>query len=263
MRRPSSAFATDAARTLRYRRGVGFDGSALATVSRLIAKVESAAVQDGFDLYLHSFIVTDDGHWTVVQQGMNGNLSQARRYHWLSEGLASFVDAPHVGSPVRRRARLSISPTGAPKPRDKVSSTCRRHWGQSGSCENSANWRWRALPWRRRSLCCHIWLCRYINDVRAGNVHLGRLHAGLAAAEAGSKDFAGLLLTRGVGVRTGAVARDGRRGCSWCALPSCRRSTIFGRDDPGAQNGGGEGPARPRPFAHGGKGRTRRATASR
>jgi uncharacterized protein len=75
---------------------VGFDGGALATASRLVAKVDSAAVQDGFDLYLHGFIVTDDGHWAVVQQGMNGDLRQARRYHWLSEGLTSFVDAPHA-----------------------------------------------------------------------------------------------------------------------------------------------------------------------
>ena len=75
---------------------VGFDGSALATASRLVAKVDSAAVQDGFQLYLHGFIVTDDGHWVVVQQGMNGALRQARRYHWLSEGLSSFVDEPHT-----------------------------------------------------------------------------------------------------------------------------------------------------------------------
>jgi hypothetical protein len=75
---------------------VGFDGAALAEVSRLVAKVDSAAVQDGFQLYLHGFIVTDDGHWVVVQQGMNGASRQARRYHWLSEGLASFVDAPHA-----------------------------------------------------------------------------------------------------------------------------------------------------------------------
>ena len=57
-----------------------------------MAKVDSAAVQDGFDLYLHGFIVTDDGRWVVVQQGMNGERRQARRYHWLSEGLASFVE---------------------------------------------------------------------------------------------------------------------------------------------------------------------------
>ena len=75
---------------------VGFDGSALATASRLVAKVDSAAVQDGFQLYLHGFIVTDDGHWVVVQQGMNDALRQARRYHWLSEGLSSFVDEPHT-----------------------------------------------------------------------------------------------------------------------------------------------------------------------
>ena len=75
---------------------VGFDGAALAQASRLVAKVDSAAVQDGFDLYLHGFIVTDDGHWVVVQQGMNGARKQARRYHWLSEGLQSFVDDPHA-----------------------------------------------------------------------------------------------------------------------------------------------------------------------
>ena len=74
---------------------VGFDGSALANASRLVAKVDSAAVQDGFDLYLHGFIVTNDGRWVVVQQGMNGDRKQARRYHWLSEGLKSFVEEPH------------------------------------------------------------------------------------------------------------------------------------------------------------------------
>src|SRR5947199_2475473 len=74
---------------------VGFDGAALATASRLVAKVDSAAVQDGFQLYLHGFIVTNDGRWVVVQQGMNGEHKQARRYHWLSEGLKSFVEEPH------------------------------------------------------------------------------------------------------------------------------------------------------------------------
>src|SRR6186713_883508 len=75
---------------------VGFDGDALAGASRMVAKVDSAAVQDGFDLYLHGFIVSDEGRWVVVQQGMNGVTKQARRYHWLSEGLTSFVDAPHA-----------------------------------------------------------------------------------------------------------------------------------------------------------------------
>jgi uncharacterized protein len=73
----------------------GVDGTALAKASRLVAKVDSAAIQDGFDLYLHGFVVTDDGHWAVVQQGMNDATGMARRYHWLSEKLESFVDAPH------------------------------------------------------------------------------------------------------------------------------------------------------------------------
>ena len=55
---------------------VGFDGAALANASRLVAKVDSAAVQDGFDLYLHGFIVTNDGQWVVVQQGMYGDRSR-------------------------------------------------------------------------------------------------------------------------------------------------------------------------------------------
>src|SRR5579875_2102432 len=74
----------------------GFDGADLARASRLVAKVDSAAVQDGFDLYLHGVIVTDDGKWTVVQQGMRDSSRTARRYHWLSEGLTSFIDAPHA-----------------------------------------------------------------------------------------------------------------------------------------------------------------------
>src|SRR5690242_1167018 len=74
---------------------IGIDSDNLTRASRLVAKVDSAAVQDGFDLYLHGFIVTADGKWTVVQQGMNGEARQARRYHWHSETLKDFVDEPH------------------------------------------------------------------------------------------------------------------------------------------------------------------------
>src|SRR3954464_15349696 len=74
---------------------VEFDGAALANASRLVAKVDSAAVQDGFELYLHGFIVADDGRWVVVQQGMKDETGTARRYHWQSAGLKSFVEAPH------------------------------------------------------------------------------------------------------------------------------------------------------------------------
>src|SRR5439155_286972 len=85
---------------------VGFDGAALARASRLVAKVDSAAVQDGFDLYLHGFIVADDGRWVVVQQGMNGESRQARRYHWLSEELPSFVEAPHAAIAGERQGEI-------------------------------------------------------------------------------------------------------------------------------------------------------------
>src|SRR4051794_40883353 len=74
----------------------GLDGDALARTSKLVAKVDSCAVQDGFELYLHGMIVSRDGAWTVVQQGMNPEAHTARRYHWRSEGLADFVDAPHA-----------------------------------------------------------------------------------------------------------------------------------------------------------------------
>src|SRR3981189_3577781 len=90
---------------------VGFDGGAPAKASRPGAKVDSAAVQDGFDLYLHGFIVTDDSRWVVVQQGMNGDRKQARRYHWQSEGLESCVVAPHAMA--REFAALNNPPSVA------------------------------------------------------------------------------------------------------------------------------------------------------
>jgi len=85
----------------------GIDGAALGRASRLVAKVDSAAVQDGFDLYLHGFVVTDDGRWTVIQQGMNGTSKQARRYHWLSEGLEASRARPW------NRPRAGRPPPGA------------------------------------------------------------------------------------------------------------------------------------------------------
>src|SRR3954467_11051484 len=74
----------------------GLDGATLARASRLVAKVDSAAVQDGFALYLHGFVVARDGSWAVVQPGMSAESRTARRYHWLSETVASFVDEPHA-----------------------------------------------------------------------------------------------------------------------------------------------------------------------
>src|SRR5580692_10909692 len=74
----------------------GVDAASLVRTSRLVAKVDSAAVQDGFTLYLHAFFVTVDEHWCVVQQGMNETAAEARRYHWQSEELPGFFESPHA-----------------------------------------------------------------------------------------------------------------------------------------------------------------------
>lgn len=75
---------------------LGLDGDALAYTSRMTAKVDNTAVQDGFQLYHHSFFLTDSGDWAVVQQGMNDALRAARRYHWLGERVTDFVCEPHA-----------------------------------------------------------------------------------------------------------------------------------------------------------------------
>jgi hypothetical protein len=74
---------------------IGRDPQPLVYASKTAAKVDSAAVQDGYQLYHHVFFYTTAGEWCVVQQGMNDANRMARRYHWLSEGIASFVDEPH------------------------------------------------------------------------------------------------------------------------------------------------------------------------
>ena len=74
----------------------GVDGARLAYNSRMAAKVDSAAIQDGFCIYHHSFFVTNDGEWAVVQQGMRDNDGTARRYHWLGSQVSDFVNEPHA-----------------------------------------------------------------------------------------------------------------------------------------------------------------------
>jgi len=167
----------------------GLDGAALASASRLVAKVDTAAVQDGFDLYLHAFIVTDDGAWAVVQQGMNTETRRARRYHWLSEGLRSFVEAPHAaieGQPggaivnltdaratAARAAQVELARSGP----DVVVAEVRRLRDHG------------ALP--TLQLPGH-------HEVRPSDVLLRRLHGAMAAAEArGPVDFQDLLLVPG------------------------------------------------------------------
>ncbi len=80
---------------VRFCERLGLDPDGLIYASRMAAKVDNSALQDGYTLYHHSFIFTRDGRWAVVQQGMKEGGRTARRYHWLSDSLASFVEEPH------------------------------------------------------------------------------------------------------------------------------------------------------------------------
>jgi uncharacterized protein len=198
---------------------VGLDGGALAHTSRMVAKVDSAAVQDGFDLYLHSFVVTDDGTWTVVQQGMNAGARAARRYHWLSERLASFVDEPHQaidGPPqgeilnltdhraeAARSAQVTLLREGPELALDVLRRlpAARPHRTRRADAAGGAS---AAFPFAtvvppRLHMPAH-------HDVRPSDVQLRRLDATLAAAAARAPvDFGDLLMTPGVGARTVAA----------------------------------------------------------
>ncbi|KWT72636.1 hypothetical protein APY04_0075 [Hyphomicrobium sulfonivorans] len=182
----------------------GFDAHALVRASRLVAKVDSAAVQDGFDLYLHGFFVTDDGKWTVVQQGMNGDSQQARRYHWHSSDVGDFVNAPHsaiegetLGNIVNltdrraggsRSAQLDlladIGPDGIAREFSRMTDSDK------------------APKVEAQPMLPHLVMPDH-HDLRSSDVFTRRLHATLAAAaERGPTDFPELLLTPGVGART-------------------------------------------------------------
>lgn len=184
---------------------VGFDGNGLAQSSRLVAKVDSAAIQDGYDLYLHGFIVTDEGKWTVIQQGMNAQNKQARRYHWLSENLRSFVESPHAAiegprqgniinlTDERARASRSIQiellKTLSPE----------RILSEANKIENINHFATRKFEQQtllKLDMPMH-------HDVRSENISSRRLLGNIAAAiDSGPKDFSELLLTPKVGART-------------------------------------------------------------
>ncbi len=212
---------------LRVGERTGVNGDALAHHSRLVAKVDSAAVQDGYELYLHAFIVSAEGRWCVVQQGMNTQVRQARRYHWLSEGLESFLDSPHAaieghnhGSIVNladaraarnRQAELGLVHSGP----DATIGLLRRLRSQSGNAaldlfpeslpQSHSSQLDEAACLRTAASQPHLQLPAH-HEVRASDVFLRRLHATLAAAaDRGPKDFTELLLTPGVGARTVAA----------------------------------------------------------
>ncbi|WP_414832053.1 DUF763 domain-containing protein [Afifella sp. YEN Y35] len=184
---------------------VGFDGTALSRASRLVAKVDCAALQDGFDLYLHGFIVTDDGKWVVIQQGMNGETRLARRYHWLSEDLTSFVDAPHAAIEGRNQGRIvNLADHRAAASRERQIDLL-RDVGVTGIVREYAALEGRPEPAAAEEeapLLPHLIMPAH-HDVRPKDVVSRRLHGALAAAaECGPQDFSELLLTPGVGART-------------------------------------------------------------
>jgi hypothetical protein len=183
---------------------VGFDGDALAASSRLVAKVDSAAVQDGFDLYLHGFIVSDEGRWVVVQQGMNGERGQARRYHWLSEGLTSFVDSPHAAIEGRAGEDNIVNLVDARAKRSREAQLQTLHAiGPGGVAREYARLAQAdAKPEPQLELLPHLSMPDH-HEVTGGDVIARRLHGNLAAAaECGPRDFAELLQVPGVGART-------------------------------------------------------------
>jgi len=187
----------------------GVDAAPLVRASRLVAKIDSAAVLDGFDLYLHAFFATVDGHWCVVQQGMNESLGEARRYHWQSEGMPGFFESPHVAIE-GRNVGVIVNMADARAERNRMVGlelACNRPEHMISvlrQVQRSSNAALSLFP-EPESLApplTHLQVPHH-HEVRASDVMLKRLRGTLAAAaNAGPKDYADLLLTPGVGART-------------------------------------------------------------
>ncbi len=169
--------------TLADRRGV--DGETLVRNSRLIAKIDNNAIGDGFQLYLHSFIVSADGDWAVVQQGMNNRTGLARRYHWHSAEVRDFTCEPHTGIVGEHEGIILNLVDRRAKP------------AQEALLEIA-----RQNPDATRDQVTKIAMPRH-HEVRLENVNLQRLGAVLAVSyERQLRDFASLLLLENLGPRT-------------------------------------------------------------
>jgi hypothetical protein len=162
----------------------GLNGEDLVRSSRLAAKVDNTAVQDGFQLYLHNFIVTADGEWSIVQQGMNGNSGMARRYHWLSQNVRSFIDSPHSAVTGENQGLiLNLADTAASTTRQSIVGISREH------------------PEKMMVEARKILMPRH-HEVRSSDVNMKRLGAILTVAhERQYNNFEDLLLLEGVGPR--------------------------------------------------------------
>ena len=173
----------DELRAIAERRG--FDGDALVRTSRLTARVDNNAIGDGFQIYLHTFVLSAAGDWAVVQQGMNEKNRLARRYHWHSASVRDFVSEPHtgiVGEP--SGVIMNLVDAQAKPAQDAMLGIVHEHPEKT------------LAEARRLVMPAH-------HDVRAENVDLKRLGAVLAMAhERDLRDFASLLLVENLGPRT-------------------------------------------------------------
>jgi len=163
----------------------GLDGRQLAYCSRLSAKVDNTAVQDGFQLYLHSFVVNAAGNWSVVQQGLQGDTAMARRYHWHSGALRSFVEEPHTAvCGIPQGEILNLVAREARPSQAAMLAIVREHPDKI-----LAEARQLVMPTRK--------------DVQASDVDLKRLGAMLyVAQEQAPQQFEDILMLQGMGPRT-------------------------------------------------------------
>ena len=170
---------------LKFGERTGLNGNDLVRSSKLSAKVDNTALQDGFQLYMHNFIVDKHGLWTVVQQGMRDGSSTARRYHWHSSSLKSFVDEPHTGICGKNQGQiLNLVAKEALLSRNAMLSMTAEH------------------PERMIGEVRKLVLPAH-HDVRAKDVDLKRLGAMLwLSHEKNPRDFEELLLLEGMGPRT-------------------------------------------------------------
>ena len=168
-----------------YARSVNADGGPLIRASRLTARIDNNAIGDGFQLYLHAFIVNTNGEWVVVQQGMNGDAGLARRYHWHSKAVRDFTSEPHTGIVGEHQGTVMNLVDAKAKPAQDAMLEIVREKPDKILQEA-----------RKLTLPAH-------HDVREGNVNLKRLGAVLALAyESDMRDFASLLLLEKLGPRT-------------------------------------------------------------
>jgi hypothetical protein len=176
----------------------GFDGDALVRTSRLTARIDNNAVADGFQIYLHNFIVTAEGEWAVVQQGLNDATGLARRYHWHSPAVRDFVVEPHTAIVGTHQGTIMNLVDAQARPAHGAL-LAMTHEPERTLREAATVLATPPTPPPTRGQL----VMPLHHDVRQENVELKRLGAVLAVAhERDLHDFAELLLVEKLGPRT-------------------------------------------------------------